>query len=249
MTSYEELKLFLRENRTIKDLHHGHRILQQLESGPDAQAAKRVKVAILASYTSDFIVPLLKTELALSDLACEVYKPGFNQFRQDVLNRKSPFYAFTPQVTIVAFGLDDVIPDALSQFSILPEKERADLQGDILELVATLVGSYRNVTDKGTLFIQDFIPPWYMFDPLVRNERSIHSFVARLNAELRDRVKHLTNVHVLDYSRLVFAHGAQNWTDPRTYYTARIPVAQQYWIALSETYARYIRAALNLETK
>src|SRR5262249_21154301 len=128
MKTYDELKSFLLENRTIRDLHHGHRVLQELGQQNGAHGLRPVKVALLASYTDDFVVPLLKTELVLSNLVCKIYKPGFNQFRQELLDRTSGLYQFDPDVTIVAFTLDDVVPHALSRFSVLSDSHRAALQ-------------------------------------------------------------------------------------------------------------------------
>src|SRR5262245_58919166 len=113
MKTYDELKSFLLENRTVRDLHHGHRVLQELGRQRGTHGLHPVKVALLASYTDDFVVPLLRTELVLSNLACEIYKPGFNQFRQELLDRSSGLYRFDPDVTIVAVALDDVVPHAL----------------------------------------------------------------------------------------------------------------------------------------
>jgi FkbH-like protein len=54
---------------------------------------------------------------------------------------------------------------------------------------------------------------------------------------------------VIDYARLVATRGAASWTDPRTYYKARLPVSQENWLAMAEMYGSYIRGALSLDVK
>ena len=139
--TYEELKNCARRQRTLKDIYHAHRLFATLD---DAAAGwtRSARVALLTSYTTDFIIPLLQTELAISDVRCEVYKPGFNQFRQEILNGRSTLYEFQPDVSIVAFGLEDIIPDAVSKFPMLSDVERERCKSELLELCESLVDNY-----------------------------------------------------------------------------------------------------------
>src|SRR5262249_29838801 len=96
---------------------------------------------------------------------------------------------------------------------------------------------------------QNWIAPLHSYDPLVRTDLAIASFVDNLNRKLDELAQRAPNVHVIDYARLAQQCGLKQWTDPRTYYTARIPVAQHNWIALSQCYASHVRAALGMDLK
>src|SRR5262249_47371442 len=73
--------------------------------------------------------------------------------------------------------------------------------------------------------------------------------IAAVNDGLQRIAARYPNTHVIDYARLVATRGAGSWTDPRTYYTARLPVSQENWMAMAEMYGRYIRGALNMDGK
>jgi FkbH-like protein len=246
--TYEELKHFAREHRTLKDTYHAHRLLAAIDDS-EAGWIRSVKVALLTSYTTDFIIPPLQTELAISDIRCEVYKPGFNQFRQEILNGGSGLYEFQPDVSIVAFALEDLIPEAVSKFSTLSDAQRQSHRDGVLELCASLVESYTTSTGSSILFIQNLVVPFATFDPLVLDGRGIDAFIADVNNGLQQIAARNPNTYVIDYARLVATRGAACWTDPRTYYTARLPVAQENWLAMAEMYGKYIRGALNMDVK
>ena len=246
--TYEELKHFARRHRTLKDIYHAHRLFATLGDS-EAGWIRSAKVALLTSYTTDFIIPLLQTELAISDVRCEVYKPGFNQFRQEILNGRSGLYEFQPDVSIVAFGLEDIVPDAVAKFPMLSDAERQRHKGEVLELCESLVENYTASAASSILFIQNLAVPFATFDPLVRDGRGIDGFVAEVNTGLQGIARRHSNTYVMDYARLVATVGAGHWTDSRTYYTARMPVSQENWLAMAEMYGKYVRGALNMDVK
>ena len=246
--TYAELKHFAREHRTLKDIYHAHRLLAAVDDS-EAGWIRSLKVALLTSYTTDFIIPLLQTELAISDIRCELYQPGFNQFRQEILNGGSGLYEFQPDVSIVAFGLEDLIPEAVAKFSVLSDAERRSLRDELLGLCESLVESYSRSTGSSTLFMQNLVVPFATFDPLRRDDRGIDAFIADVNNGLQQIAARNPNAYVIDYARLVATRGSACWTDPRTYYTARLPVSQENWLAMAEMYGKYIRGALNMDVK
>ncbi len=223
----------------LKTIRHYHAAYSQLDQ---KLFDRKIKLAVLTSYTSDFILPLLEVDLMQSEIRAELYKPHFNQFRQEMLNDGSGLYAAQPDITIVGFNIEDVFP--------IFESDPSDIAQEVLGLCESMIRSYRQfAAAKSQLFIQNWIAPIHCYDPLVRTEFSIARLIERLNRELSALAGKTPGVHVLDYARVAQQCGLERWTDPRTYYTARIPVAQEHWIALSQFYAAYIRAALGMDLK
>src|SRR5712664_1368232 len=83
LQAYADLKEYLSDCRTITDFHFGYKVLSSFPSDIRHQAfQQQLKLALLTSYTNDFLIPLVQTDLMLEGLACEVYTPHYNQFRQ-----------------------------------------------------------------------------------------------------------------------------------------------------------------------
>jgi FkbH-like protein len=248
--SYSELKEMLMREPTLSNYQFGNRLLQNFEQDPSFPAfTRRIRLALLTSYTIDFVMPILKAELMLSDIGADIYKSHYNQFRQEVLNPDSDLYRFNPEVTIVAFNLEDVFPDRISRFPALSDQERQSLSSDVLALYRMIAENFRRYSAGGRLLLQNLVAPFDAYDDLARADNSIHSWIDTLNRELPRIVDGYADTFVLDYARLVNEAGTRTWTDPRTYYMARIPVAQSNWIALGACYATYIRALSNLDAK
>jgi FkbH-like protein len=251
--AYADLREHLSNRREVTNFHFGYKVLSTLPSDIQHQAFhQQLKLALLTSYTNDFLIPLLQTDLMLEGLACEVYTPHYNQFRQEILNASSGFYAFRPDVTIVAFELDDMFPDSFANFARLTTLERDEFSRQIQSLYESLAQSFHEnmaASGRSCLFLQNQGHPFQAYDPLTVTNESLSTFVRRINRDLERLPKKFPNVYLLDYAKLIDQYGRQHWSDPRLYYSARIPVAQNNWLNLSDAYVRYIKAALNLDIK
>lgn len=242
-----ELQELLRREPTLKNYYFAHRLMERF--GAEA-FERRIRIALLTSYTTDFIIPLLRAELMFSDIDAEFYKPHYNQFRQELLDPDSGLYRFQCDVTIVGFNLEDVFPEAMSRFSTLTADERRALRDEAARLFESIVGGFRQHAAAGAfLLVQDVTPPFDSYEAMADGDSGIQAFVDEINRDLKRTLAKHPGTYVLQYARLVNERGRRSWTDPRMYYTARIPVARQHWIPLAARYAAYIRALLNDEVK
>ena len=87
---FAALKELLQIAPTLANYNFAHRLL----TAHTPEHVKSMKIALMGSYTVDFVVPLLRAELFLSDLDAKIYQPHFNQFRQELLSPDSGLYAF-----------------------------------------------------------------------------------------------------------------------------------------------------------
>jgi hypothetical protein len=69
---------------------------------------RRVKVAILSSFTVDPIKAYLQVDCLERGVWADVFIPSFNQFQQEILSPDSDLYKFTPDICFL-----HVQPDAL----------------------------------------------------------------------------------------------------------------------------------------
>jgi FkbH-like protein len=251
--AYADLKEYLSKHRTIRDFHFGFRMLAAFRGDPERRPFRRtIKIALLASYTIDFLVPLLETDLMLEDLECEIYRPRYNQFRQEIFDSRSALYTFRPDITIVAFDLADIFENRIAGFHTLAPAERRDLGRQAVDLYESLARHFHeNMPPSGPywLLLQNQGYPFQAFDPLGRSEEDLRSFLHTIDQEIGRICRKFPNAYLLDYAKLIGQYGSRRWTDPRLYYTARIPVARDNWLHLSDFYVRHIKAALNLDIK
>lgn len=250
--AYLDLKAHLRANRSVKEFHYGHKLLREFERDPQRSPfARKTRLAILTSYTSDFLYPLLKADLMLEDIGSELYEPKYNQVRQELLDAGSGLYSFQPDITIVAIELKDIFPEQTARFPVLAREEKESFRAEIVSLYESIVRSCRQncKSPRSLLLVSDLATPACGYESLAGSEAELAVFVGDINKELESICGETGNTHVLRYSRLVEHHGRREWADPRLYFTANIPVGPQNWLHLSDAYVRYIKAALGIDIK
>src|SRR5437667_10627295 len=80
-----------------------------------------VKVALLSSFSIEFVEPALVAHGFLSGLAVQIHRGGFGQFRQAIVDPDSPLYAFEPEFVILAVEGEDWAPMLYHQALHHPE--------------------------------------------------------------------------------------------------------------------------------
>jgi predicted enzyme involved in methoxymalonyl-ACP biosynthesis len=70
---------------------------------------KRVRVALLSSFTIDPLAIYLDVKSRLAQLHPEIYVAPFNQYQQEILDENSGLYAFKPDVIILAVQADVLV--------------------------------------------------------------------------------------------------------------------------------------------
>lgn len=250
---YADLKEYLADHRTVTDFHFGYKLLHKFQ--PDLRKhvfAEQVRLALLASYTTSFLTPLLETDLMLEDLDCEIYTGRYNQIHQEVVDHESALYKFRPDITILDLSIEDIFQDRIANFPILKPSERNEFKREILDTYQLLAQCFHDrmpVSGRSFLLVQNQSYPFQAYDPLAGFDDSLQAFVRDINRDLAQLCRKFPNTYLLDGAALMEQHGIRGWRDPRLYYTVHIPVAQQNWLHLSNAYVGYIKAALNLTLK
>src|SRR3954453_20139450 len=143
LEAYADLKEYLIKQSTVRDFHFGHKILRRFQADLQKQVFRQqLRLALLTSYTSAFLLPLLETDLMLEDLGCEIYTGGYNQIRQEILNGDSGLYKFRPDITVIALELEDIFQDRIANFAGLTVSERSEFRREILDTYESLARSF-----------------------------------------------------------------------------------------------------------
>lgn len=250
---YEDLKEYLRSSRTLTDFHFGYKLFRRFETDLHEQGLRQqIRLALLTSYTNNFLTALIQTDLMLEDIGCEIYTGGYNQVRQDILNPDSELYRFRPDVAILAMEIEDLFPDRVAIFPSFTSSERDDFKNEVLEAYRSLMRHFHdNMPSSGrySVLVQNQSYPFQAYRGLKEADGSLTRFVRELNKSLEELCRAFPNTYILDNASLMEQHGIEEWRDPRLYYTVHIPVAQRNWLHVSNAYVGYIKAALNLNIK
>ncbi|OGB11627.1 MAG: hypothetical protein A3E79_07985 [Burkholderiales bacterium RIFCSPHIGHO2_12_FULL_61_11] len=243
-------RLILQEQPSLMNF----RFLRQLVDGlkPDENDLKPYKVALVSTFSIEFIHDSLIAFGFINGLRIDIYQPGFGLINQEMLDPKSGLYAFAPDVTILAIEGEDWLPEIYTDFM---DAETSD--GRLGMVVArfrrqidSLVRAFRS-TSTTPLLVHNLALPRVrragMADLRLPNSQA--KLVADLNRVLGEVLAEIVGVHIVDYAALVNHFGAQHWYDARMRLYAKAPIANGMLGNLSQEYMKYFRALEGLTKK
>lgn len=230
------------------------RFLRQLVDGlpPDGMGLKPYRVALVSSFSIEFIHDSLIAFGFINGLRIEIYQPGFGLINQEMLDAKSGLYAFAPDVTILAIEGEDWLPEIYTDFM------DAEASGGSLGMVVarfrqqidSLVRAFRSTLTTPLLVHNVALPRLRRAGIAdLRLPNSQAKFVADLNRALGEALADAVDVHIVDYAALVSHFGAQHWYDSRMRLYAKAAVANGMLGNLSQEYMKYFRALGGLTKK
>jgi len=224
--------------------------VRQLGALQAALGRARCRMACLASFTMEPIVPALQLQAIRSGLALDVHVGPFGQIEQQLLDAGGGVEGVDPDVVLVAARLADVCPAVCATFAGMTGAAAQQAVDAWLDGLHAALRAFRG-RHRGVLLIQNLEQPadvaLGMADAAA--DVSQRGLIDRANDRLRAIADALPNCYTMDYDALIAAHGRRRWTDARTMYYARIPVAPRHYWDLAGFYVRYLRPLHGLTRK
>jgi FkbH-like protein len=230
------------------------RFLRQLIDAQPVDAAnlKRLKVALLSSFSIEFIHDALIAHGFANGLRIEIYQPGYGQIRQEVLVAQSGLYAFGPDLAVIAIEGEDWLPTLYSGFlDADPGGTRLqDAASGFIQEVTDLVRCFRSHSSK-PLLVHNLALPQRKRAGIadLRLPAPQSDLLVGINRGLAEALSGVVDTYVVDYASLVSQAGSSHWYDTRMRLFAKAPIAAPMLGALSREYLKYARALNGLVKK
>jgi FkbH-like protein len=204
---------------------------------------KPFRVALLSSFSIEFIHSPLLAFGFLNGLSVQIYQAGFGQYRQEILDPVSGLYAFHPDAVVLALEGRDLLPHLYREYLEQPPAAAASIAKQVGDEIAGLVSSFRS-RSSAPLLIHDFAPPTWPSLGIAEGTTEFGQIkeIQNFNHALRLLGRENPSVYVVDYEGLVARHGVQSWYDERMALYAGAPIAQVMMGPLVSEYMKYFRA-------
>jgi FkbH-like protein len=214
-------------------------IRSSVEKAPAALALQPLKVALLSSFSIDFVQPALVAQGFVNGIKPVIYQSSFSQFRQEILDSASSLYSAAPDVVILAVEGKHASPHL---YENAPGSDVGSAQRQTLDELGALMRAFRHHS-SAALLIHNFAPPVWPFLGIAdaQSDSQVQS-VHRLNSALQELASQHTGTYIVDYASLVNRHGALHWYDERMDLFAKAPIAQNRLGDLAAEYMKYFRA-------
>ncbi|MFQ5430721.1 MAG: HAD-IIIC family phosphatase [Phycisphaerae bacterium] len=208
------------------------------------------RVACLSSFTFDPLKPALELQALRAGLAIDTYVAPFGRYEQELIDPASGLSGFAPDVVLMAVRLQETCGALYEAFNSLNREQAEKLVDDWLARLAAALQTFRSRSDAYFL-VQNYDLPAAAALGIAdgQAEPSQAAIIRRANDGLAELAASLGNAFVMDYDALVAREGRRHWSDPRTAFYARIPVAPEHYWALTGFYVRHLRPLFGLSKK
>ncbi|KPV63792.1 MAG: hypothetical protein AOA66_0632 [Candidatus Bathyarchaeota archaeon BA2] len=210
---------------------------------------KKIKIALLSSFTIDPLGMYLDIKSRLVGLYPEIYIGPFNQYQQEIIDEGSKLYAFKPDVVILAVQAESLLgEDFCSEFVKSSGKER--YQTEIIDQFERLLSLLTSRTDSLVL-VNNFIVPSFTPFGILDNkvDMGLKSFFYGLNQRLTDLYRESTQVYVVDLEGVASKHGKSRCLNFQMYYRGSFVFSGSFLSVIADEYMGYIKALKNLSRK
>jgi FkbH-like protein len=207
---------------------------------------RRVRIAVLASFTADPIVPCLRVEGARAGMWVDVYLGPYRQYMQELFAEQGGLLEFAPHVTFVA-----VDGDAMwDMYWAEGRPPAATFAAHALEPLMAAVDQFRD-RGSGIVVLHDVIAPMSLAEGALAfaDERSFSSCVPALNRELRARAAERPGTLVFPLADVVAEVGRRLAFSRRQHYRGHVTWSDRLTAEVAARWVGYAAAAVGLAPK
>lgn len=211
---------------------------------------KKIKVAILSSFTINGLEEALRVKCAESDITCAAYLCGYGQYNQDILDQSSKLYEFSPDITFMIIDTRSVLSTLFYTPYTIPANDRRTYIDKRVADFVNLVKTFKNRTGSKLVLTNCSIPTYSPYGICeVRTEYGLKEMVYDFNARLSDAFRSDPQVFLFDFNSFVAKYGEINVLDYRQFLVGDIKVSLSYIPHLAEELMGYVKANLGVNRK
>lgn len=248
----KEILEVVRKEPTYLNYWNAYRRIQRLNLADlETPEERKIRIALLSSFTIDTLAMYLDIESRLIGLKPTIYVGPFNQYAQEILDDNSKLYKFNPDVIIIAIHAEALLDENFTtNFVTFPQDEKIHLQEDILNNLKALL-SKLTLKTKALILLNNLVVPCFSPLGILDNKMDVGliEFFQELNKKLSDLYRMSRQIYVVDVDRLVSWHGKANFKNPEMYYRGAILFSETFLPVIAKEYMGYIKALKNLTRK
>lgn len=218
---------------TVRYVHRARASVPSPERPP-------VRIALLSSFTVDFLTPYVDLECRDLGLNPQIYVTPFNSWTQEVLAERSELRQFDPEIAFLAVSIDDLVP-ALAGAPAASELEQAGEAA--VERVLSVARAFAGWS--GAVLVVHSFHSVYP-DPLgvlaCRGEGPADRgrWLAGLNARLGDGLRDLPRAFLLDVQDVLVRRAGGTHDNPKMRHYASLRLGEHVLGEVARRYAGYI---------
>ncbi len=211
---------------------------------------KKLKISILSSFTLNGLEETLHVMCSELGIKSQSYVSGYNQYNQELLNPKSNFYDFSPDITFLILDIRNFLGDIFHFPYNLSDQDRKNTVNEKMEQLKKLINIFEE-NSKSKLIISNFNIPSYSPNGIIetKSEFGFHEMINEINKSLHHFCKKKNSVYVYDFNNFISKYGEKNVFDYRQFYLGDIQITYNFIPILAYNLMSYVKPLLGKNRK
>ncbi len=211
---------------------------------------KKLKIAILSSFTTQGLDEILFVKCLKQKIAVNLYQAPYNQYQQEIINSKSKLYAFNPDLVILIIDPISFLGDYLLnpyQHTFVKRKKIINLKFYEMKEIIYQLRQKLNVK----IILHNFNVPNYSPLGILENKQQFgfQESIRYLNSNLQKLSASDPNLFIFDYDAFCSKRGSRNTFDHKMYYLADMRLSSNYLVELCDDYLGFIKPLVSMIKK
>jgi len=234
MSEEKKLSYFLNESKNLDPQNSNHKI----------------KSAILCSFTINGLAECLQVKSHTKKINCQTYVGQYNQYNQEILDKNSQLYKFSPDLTFLLIDVRSMLGELFhAPYSLSTLEKEKFIENKFNEL-KNLIIFFTNQTKSKIIITNLNVPsysPYGIFE--TKSEDGFHKSIAKFNQNLIDEFVNNNSVYIFDFNSFVNFYGEQNIFDIKQFLSGDIKISLNYIPKLADQLMGYFYATLGLSKR
>ena len=214
------------------------RLVSEARTLDPSACPRTLRLAVLADFATQQLVPLIKVLCARSGYRIEVYEAGYDSIDTEILNPRSGLYQFDPQFIAILNAAEHL------KKRFYETDDRAGFSESIVARVINLWKVLKQ-NSKATIIQSNYVVPVERIfgNYEAKVAASLGSVVNDINHALAEESRQASNVLLCDVDYIAAAVGRPAWLDERLWCLGKAPCALKYLPLLARNVADIMLAA------
>jgi FkbH-like protein len=216
----------------------------------DLQSNNKLKVAILSSFTLNGLNETLHVKCSELGIRYQSYVADYNQYNQELLNPKSDYYKFSPDITYLIIDIRSFLGDYFYNPYIISDDDRKSLAKEKIAELENLIKNFQNHSNS-KLVVSNFNIPSYSSNGILelKSEFGFHEMIEEINSSLQNISKNNNSIFIYDFIRFVSKFGEKNIFDYRQFYLGDIQIALNFIPLFADELMSYLKPMCGVNKK